>query len=364
MEIKSLRSFYGNPLALAALAFKNGVHLHCAGKFVAYLLKAVIFLPFSICEYLFLSAKINKLTLNHHPIFIIGHFRSGTTLLHKLMCADPQFAYFKNTDLFFPFVRFPGHRLIKRILKKVFYAFKIPSFAYNNVLFDLDDPQEEDMCIAAAFGQLSYQWLFVFPKFAQNDFRKLVSIDDEVTKEKWQQQYLYYLKRISYKNNGKRLLLKNPPNTARVKAILELFPDAKFIFLYRNPESVIFSTKRIWSEGLKHFSLQKINDESVDEIILELYIKLHSKYEEEKVLIPKGNLLEIQYEQLERLPLVQVESIYELFELNDRGVIKIKEKIEMEKTYSKFQYTSNNLLAGKVNDKLHEYIRKWNYAHI
>ncbi|TFG37549.1 MAG: sulfotransferase, partial [Candidatus Aminicenantes bacterium] len=50
--------------------------------------------------------------------------------------------------------------------------------------------------------------------------------------EKWQAIYLRFLKKLTFSSGGKRLLLKNPANTARIRVLLELFPDAKFIHVY------------------------------------------------------------------------------------------------------------------------------------
>jgi len=100
----------------------------------------------------------------------------------------------------------------------------------------LDDPQEEEFAMAETSGYSFYhQWSFprkgreLFEKYAL--FRNVP--DDEV--DQWKNLYVSILKKAAYSHRGKRLIVKNPANSARIKILLELFPHARFIHIYRNP---------------------------------------------------------------------------------------------------------------------------------
>jgi hypothetical protein len=49
--------------------------------------------------------------------------------------------------------------------------------------------------------------------------------------EEWKEIYLYLLKKETLYRDGKRLVLKNPANTARVTLLLEMFPNARFVHI-------------------------------------------------------------------------------------------------------------------------------------
>src|SRR5665648_1005332 len=102
---------------------------------------------------------------------------------------------------------------------------------------------------------------------------------------------------------GKRLILKNPANTARIKLLLELYPEAQFIHIYRNPYVVYMSTKHFYNKMVQAFTFQKISDADLEDHILWIYKRMMESYFEEKKLIPKGNLVEIKFENLESEPL-------------------------------------------------------------
>ena len=63
----------------------------------------------------------------------------------------------------------------------------------------------------------------------------------------------YFVKKISYKYIGKRVLLKSPANTGRIKEILEVYPDACFIHIHRDPYAVYQSNVKLYEKILPLF---------------------------------------------------------------------------------------------------------------
>ena len=78
-----------------------------------------------------------------------------------------------------------------------------------------------------------------------------------------------------------------------------MFPNAKFIYLMRNPYTVFESTRSFFTNTIIPLQLQKISPEELEKNILEVYTRLYRKYEEDKKLIPAGNLIEIKFEDFE-----------------------------------------------------------------
>ena len=101
---------------------------------------------------------------------------------------------------------------------------------------------------------------------------------------------------------GKQLLLKSPTNTSRIKQLLEIFPDAKIIHIYRNPYSVCLSTRKLYNDIFPLFSLQEpVSPEEAEEVQFQVYEQMYKKYFLEKEYIPEGNLIEIKYEDIVRI---------------------------------------------------------------
>src|ERR1044072_7122632 len=67
-----------------------------------YFLKLILVTPLAFLQFVFYSRRIKKTTINKPPSFILGHFRSGTTYLHKLMAATEQFGFVSYYDIICP----------------------------------------------------------------------------------------------------------------------------------------------------------------------------------------------------------------------------------------------------------------------
>ena len=118
-------------------------------------------------------------------------------------------------------------------------------------------------------------------------------------------------------SEGKRLVLKTPPNTGRVGALLEMFPEARFVNIVRNPYPVYQSMRNMYRKTLPGAVLQEIDWDAIDAWILHAYQVQMRKYLEQRELIPEGHLIEIRYEDLEAHPMEILEQIYTTLELGD-----------------------------------------------
>ena len=89
-----------------------------------------------------------------------------------------------------------------------------------------------------------------------------------------------------------------------------MFPNAKFIHIHRNPIEVFVSTQKFFYNMLPHLQLQTIKLEDIDDAIFTLYKKLMDDYFEQKHLIPKENLFEFSFDQLQEKPLDTLRDLY------------------------------------------------------
>ncbi len=194
---------------------------------------------------------------------------------------------------------------------KAILARAIPAKRWDNMALSPDSPQEEEFALHRLFGASAYRGWY-FPKRLDFYFQKyaLLRFDDGDGRHRFGRQYLGLIKRFTAACGGKRLLLKNPPNTGRVSLLLELFPNARFIYLNREPAEVFHSTIRMHEQLLNRFALTSRVGLDLPAFVPAFYARLQERYESEKALIPTGNLIEIAYERLVREPEQTLNDIY------------------------------------------------------
>lgn len=253
------------------------------------------------------SNRIRKVSLTDQPpVFILGMWRSGTTFLHYMMSKDPQFGYLKNHQAFtFNFSLLSFDRFNK--ILNIFVPKRRPQ---DNVRLTLDDPAEEEQPLSTLTTRSAIHSFF-FPR-NQEYFRRYHLFEgiDEKEKAKWQKDYLFLLKNISLYSKKEKLLLKNPHNTGRIKELLELFPNARIIFIHRDPYTVYRSTKKLYMQMIGSQFLQFLSQKEIEQLIVDNNARILKKYLNERDLIPAGNLVEVGFNQLESAPLETLESIY------------------------------------------------------
>ena len=118
-------------------------------------------------------------------------------------------------------------------------------------------PQEDEFPLANVMP-FSFLHALYFPKDFFNTFNKGLFFEDvgRIEKGEWRDAlYDFYLK-LQIANPGKTILIKNPPYTARVGLLREIFPEARFIFIRRNPYKIFFSMRNFYQQLLNALALQ------------------------------------------------------------------------------------------------------------
>ena len=168
------------------------------------------------------GARIRATKFDQPPVFILGHWRSGTTLLHELLVQDPRHNS-PNTYQCFD----PCHFLLTEWFIRRYCNWMLPeSRLMDNMPIGWGRPQEEEFALAL-LGAPSPYTDFAFPNEATLDFSAL-DLDDlpPPVRALWKRTLLRFLQAVSMRDS-RRLVLKSPPHTCRIPALLELFPDAQ-----------------------------------------------------------------------------------------------------------------------------------------
>ena len=311
-------------------------------------------MPLRLLETAIWSKRIDNAKLDKAPIFIIGHWRSGTTYLHNLMAQDKELGFISTYQSIAPECSLIGGKTLQKLLSLIF-PIKRPM---DNMNWPLGSPQEDEILLSKMLPRGFYISL-LFPRESGSAVEQAIDFEKYSIKfrEKFKKAYIKILKIASLRCGSKRLILKSPINTARIKILLELFPKARFIHIRRNPYDVFDSTSEYINKITSIIALQSTRSHDLEDITIKNYQKLMLAYFRDKDLIPAGQLAEVKYEELEKQPLKELARIYEELNIKDFDSAKENIKAYIEKNLS---YQKNKRMKSK---KAHQRVNSdWNFA--
>ena len=247
-----------------------------------------------------------------NPIFIVGHWRSGTTYLYSMLSRDPQFGYVSLLQRSLPWNFLNRHSPWVYFMK----AFLPKQRKIDNMPMGVDVPGEEEMAWAN-MGLISFYHAYYFPQSLRETFRRSILFEgvSEEEIEQFARGHEYFFKKLVLHNGGKRLLLKNPPSTAaRISWLKELFPKAQFIHIYRNPFHVFPSMVQALEKSFALTALQAHDNIDIESIVLEMYRLMYERFFEEAEKLPELDLYQLPFERFEADPLGEVAKMYQYFD--------------------------------------------------
>jgi len=271
------------------------------------------------------------------PVFILGHWRSGTTHLHNVLAIDRQFAAPNIYQVFFPDTFLCTEDTMAPRLARLIP----PRRPQDNVALSFEVPQEDEYALCVS-GLRSQYLAWVFPK-RQVHYERYLTMRDvpghEVTQ--WKEAFLTFARKMTVKY-GRTLLLKSPTHTARIRLVLELFPDARFIHIHRHPLRVFVSSRHSYDRAAPPYFLQVPNPEQWDDLIVSRYEEMYSAYLEQRNLIRPGRLCEVAFEDLQRDPLAQIRRIYQTLGLSGLAAAepRMHEYLLAQQHYQTNEYSS------------------------
>jgi hypothetical protein len=264
--------------------------------------------PLTVLEKILTRRWLRRMPPMPAPVFIIGHWRSGTTHLGNILSKDPQFGFVTPIAAGIPWELLTIGRLFRRSLER-----QLPeSRLIDNVPVKPDSPQEDEFGIS---NMLPFSFLhsYYFPTQLERNLNKGVFFDGCSWKEieRWKDAFEYYLKKVYIHQEYKRLVIRNPVYMARIRMIKEIFPEARFIHIYRNPYRIFLSMRNFYKKLLPVLSLQPYDKSTLEEVILATYERLMTAYREQSAELRPQELVEIRFEDLEAAPGEQLKRAYD-----------------------------------------------------
>jgi omega-hydroxy-beta-dihydromenaquinone-9 sulfotransferase len=316
--------------------------------------------PFSTAEKLVIERRLPSLEDMPAPVFILGHWRSGTTHLYNIMCQSGAWGFVPPVATGLPWDLFGLAKVFNPLLERA-----LPEHRYiDNIPVRPDSPQEDEIAIANMSDVSFYHGIYFPRAFAENVQRGLF-FDGCSTAEirGWRKQFTYFLRKL-YLHQGERpLLIKNPVYTGRLAMLREMFPGAKFVHIHRNPYDVFVSMRNFYTKLLKELALQSYDHVDIDETVLSIYDRMMRAYENDVQSVSSEQLVELRYDELDVNPLQSVEKIYGALGLpgfeTSRGAFE--RYLASVESFEKNKFDYSDAAAAKVEARLGYWIEKWDY---
>lgn len=317
-------------------------------------------IPIRVCERLLFGLAIRRHRLSEPPVFIIGHWRSGTTNMHNLMLQDPQFASVTMLHCAIPSGFLTWEWLARWILNR-----RLPkNRPMDAVPLGIDEPMSEDFALAG-LTHMSHYLNYFFPQIAEQTFRNTVLFEGVSRGDisHWSGMYEYFLRKVSYASGGKRLLLKNPPNLGRVREVLKLYPDAKFIHVYRNPYLVHASTIKLMDRFMDNLAFQGHDPRQIEQFVSKRYELILDQWFRDREMIPTENLIELRHEDITARPVELVELTYRKFGLSTGDTMRARLKAYTDSLigYRNNEYNFSPEYLDRIEPYLGRFAKYWGY---
>jgi len=173
------------------------------------------------------------------PLFIVGLWRSGTTVLHELVNACGGWVTPQTWQCFHPSTCFlTGPPRAAPAVKR----------PMDQGLIAAQGPQEDEFALLL-LGEPSIYRGLIDPRRLLECGSAAWSVDGEGL-ERWQA----FVKGVGASGTA-RLLLKSPGHTFRIPALRRLFPRARFVWIGRHPGEVLASNVRMWTTMMSVYAL-------------------------------------------------------------------------------------------------------------
>ena len=250
---------------------------------------------------------IRDTVITEPPLFVLGHWRSGTTHLHNLLAQDTaQFAFANTYQVVNPHTFLTTEAVNSRL-----FAGLVPATRPMDAMaLSFQTPQEDEFAPCLMTGKSPYIGVS-FPH-REDAYSQYLSFRDALPAEvaEWRAAFVWFLKKLTLKYR-RALVLKSPTHTARVRLLLDMFPEARFVHIHRHPYHVFRSFQHYYDTAMWHTYLQRPDLASIDARILRRYTEMHDALFADLPLIPAGRFHEVRFDDLERDPIGEMQTLYE-----------------------------------------------------
>ena len=293
------------------------------------------------------------------PLFIIGHWRSGTTLLHELMMLDGRFCCPNYYQCFSP-----NHFLLtERVLTPALSWILPAKRPMDDMASAFDKPQEDEFALMNMGAPSPYRRM-AFPVTSSPhpvalDLTTLPAAD----LDRWRDTLRRFLAMLAVAD-PRRPVLKSPPHTARVGVLAEMFPQARFLHVVRDPFAVFGSTMKLWRSLDAGQGLQVDRGERLEQYVFECFEQMYAAFERDRATLAPGRLHEVRYEELVADPVGQIERAYDTLALGDFSSMReaLAKEAASRQSYRASTYKHDPRIVAEICRRWRPFIDRYGYT--
>ena len=304
--------------------------------------------------------RIKQTRIVHAPVFVIGHWRSGTTLLHELLALDERHACPTTYECIFP-----SHFLVTERWFTRWYRFLMPPRRpVDRMRMGWTRPQEDEFALCN-LGQSSPYLTIAFPNRGPqcDDYFDLEQVPADA-RQRWKECYLRFIRQLTVRDS-RRVVLKSPTHTFRIRLLLDLFPDARFVHIVRNPYVIFPSTISLWRSLYTYQGLQRPTFEGLEEYVFDTFVRLHARLDETRSLVAPSRFCEVRYEDLIADPVGQVRAIYQQLDLGDVEPVlpALRRHVAEIAVHTPNRHELPPALLERITERWGHVIRRYGYSY-
>lgn len=287
--------------------------------------------------------------IERDPILILGHWRSGTTLLHELLARDPRLVAPSTIQC-----AVPSHFVLSEQFATARLGFLLADRRPMDAMrLGFDRPQEDELALCN-LGLPSPWWSVAFPNEPppDPDYETLESLAPEA-RRRWVAAWTGFLRAIQFEHAG-RLVLKNPLHTYRVPLIREVFPQADFIHLVRDPHDLVPSCLHFWRRIAEDHGLQRPRAADLEDRVVASILRMQRRLAATWPAIPPAQRFQARYEDLVADPIGVLRAIYGHFGWPGRDEAERgwRSHLEAERGYRRNELPLDDQLRERIAAEL------------
>jgi hypothetical protein len=320
---------------LLRLCLRNGVSPRHLGRLVFLAQAGAWSGLLSVYESLRWGSTLRHAATPDNPVFIVGHWRTGSTFLHQCLSCDPRFTIPTLLQCCYPTSFVTARRFAEPLM-----AALVPKHRpMDNVKLGPSEPQEDEDAVFRMTGLSPLEGL-IFPHgsayFLANDAPFLPAKPSDLVR--WERAFVYFVKKLALHGSANaRVVLKNPFNAMRVALLARLFPKAVFVHISRDPRNVIPSTVRLWSIVGSQNTLRSNFAPPRLEQVVDVFDRVLTQVRADLAALPRNRWMEIRFEDLERQPQETLRMVYGLLGMtfDDQYAARLTAFLSSVKDYRK-----------------------------
>jgi omega-hydroxy-beta-dihydromenaquinone-9 sulfotransferase len=313
---------------------------------------------FSRVEMLKYGKALRKHPVPTDPIFIIGHWRTGSTFLHQLIARDPQL----TTPTLFQVAQPESFLTAYHYYKPLFRSVVSKHRPMDMVRLGMNEPQEDEYAIYRMTRGSPLEKL-VFP---EKDKYFLDGVSSYLPSGKhlaeWERKVVHFHRKIHF-HTGKRIVSKNPFNSLRIQTLAKLFPDARFIHIVRNPFDTVPSTIHMWSIVQRQNCLNRNRRRPLAGEVCDVMNFMEEQIGRELNELPSGRCCEVRFEDLEKDPAATLKTLYSCLDLPFTAEFEenIHKFLKEVSGYRKNTFTLSEAERQTIAVKMKDFMSRYRY---